>query len=228
MASLTLQELIDNRLTPRLGLIQRVEAWNHLARQTDTNGTVRFPYDKWLSSPSPEYYKNGSIFTPNTIDLTTGIATISGLDPGDEIFANYTFNYFSNTDLQNFYKLALSRLNNTGSATSFTFDDSSAGTSSNVPIDMEDYLTSYAYLLCLQTILVDLMSWRASLIWTNPSALSGLVQGIISQLDSYIMSVALTVKGRRFITPHMSSSGRYSVPAQVGDHNWQQYSIIRT
>lgn len=225
MATLTLQQLIDNRLTTELGYIQKIEVFNQ--RGKHISGTVvQFAYGNWLTTVTPLFRRNGAIFTPTSNDTTAGTATITDLTAHDDIDADYTFKYFSNTDLQNFYKLALSRLNNTAPATSMTFDDSTAGTTATYSVDMEDYLTSYAYKLCLQTLLIDLAGWRARIIF-EPISLGGYLTSVIGQLDGYLMSIARTVKGRRFLTPHSVASGRWGVPPRVTDSNWQAFTVVR-
>jgi hypothetical protein len=223
MATLTMAQLITTRLIPRLGFLQKVEAYNHLGRHVSAT-TVAFPYNNWVVSVDPVFRKNGGFFTPDSIDLSTSVATISTLLPGDEITADYTFSYFTLADLQSFYQLAMSRANNTAPASSFSLDD--AGTMANYPSDFEDYLTAYAYKMCLETLMVDLMNWGAALIWRDPTALTGIVQGIISGLEAYLSSQALTLKGRRFLSPKSVSTGSWRLPAYASDHNFQQYSLV--
>lgn len=222
MASLTLQELVDDRLTTRLGMIQNLEAFNHSSRHLGS-GVVKFPYKNWLSSPVPVFFKNtGDIFTPDSYDADLGTATYSALAVHDDIFCTYGFKYFSETELMNFLKLAMAKGNNTAPASSFSYTDE------NYPEDWADFLTAYAYKLCLQTVLVDLMSWKGKLIWTDPIGLASIVQGIMMQIDSEIQGSLKTLKGRRFVNPHSVSAGRWKTPAKVSDNTWQQHTVIRS
>ena len=219
LTRLTKQQLIDDRLTSRLGYIQRVQAFNHIGKHI--SGTVvEFPYDKWKSLPAPLYRLNGDIVTPTSTDLTLGTATLTSLTAGDDLIADYTFSYFSNEDLDNFYDLAIARYNNAQPATLFSFD--------TYPIDAEEFLTKYAYKLSLETMLVDLMGWRARLIWSDPNQLATIVQGVLSSIDAEITAQWANLKGRRFITPKSISVGRFNTPNLLSDSNWQRFTTIRT
>lgn len=224
---LTIQNLIDNRLAPLLGSRQKIEAWDHKARYTSSTA-LRFPYLGWLTSPAPMFYVNGVITTMDTYDVDLGTASLSTLTGNSEVTACYTFKYFTDTDLSNFYKLALSKLNNTPPVSYFTLDDSVQVTSANYPVDMEHFLTMYSYKLCLQTILADLMVWRSRLIWTDPVTVAGIIQGVLSSLDMELTALLSGLKGRRFVTPHSVSAGRFSTPATVSDNTWMQYTVIRS
>lgn len=218
MASLTRAELITNRLTPLLNYLQEVEAFNHLGRQISST-VVRLPYDKWLATPAPLYRKNGSIFTPTSVDTDLGEVTVSDFVTGDEIRVDYKFQYFSTTELENFYELALSAFNNAPPATNFSF--------TTYPEDVAFYLTMYAYKLALQTLLLDLSGWRARIIWTDPVQMASTIQGLLSDTNNYLSSVINTVKGRRFLVPKGIVGGRWKVPAMVSETNWQSFTIIR-
>ncbi len=226
MATLTLQNLIDNRLTVRLGYIQKIEVHNMLCNHI--SGTqVQSPYGNILSTPSPLYYKNGTIFTPDAVDVTTGVISIASLQPGDDINITLSFQYFSNSDLQNFYRLALQRLNNAPPISGYTFADSTTGATDNYPVDTEDYLTQYAYKQCLETLMMDLMGWKAGIIFRDPQTLGSFLQAKSSEIEMYLPSVLLTVKGRKNLLPRSVSGGRWKVPAQVGESTWQSFTVIR-
>lgn len=227
MSNLTLQQLIDNRLLTRLGMLQKVEAFNH--RSTHINDTtVKFPYNNWLTTITPIFYRNGTLFNPTSYSSVDGTATINDLIESDDITASYTFQYFTNTDLQNYLQLAVSRANSAPPITSFTIEDVLKGTGNAYPEDWEWFLTGYAYKLSLQTLLVDLMNWRSKLIWSDPIALSGIVQTVLGQVEAEINGILLTLKGRRYSIPRMVSAGRWVVPAQVTDNNFKMYTTIRS
>lgn len=217
MTSQTRAELITSSLTPMLGMLQGIEAWNHPGLHTSST-TVQFPYGNWLASPAPLYYQNGTIITPTSTDTDLGTATISSLAAGDDIHANYTFKYFTTTELEYFYDLAMSKFNNAAPTTSFTF--------SNYPSDVQDFLTKYAYKLCLQRVLTDMLTWKGRLIWTDPVQLSSILQGIMGGLSAEIGAELPNIKGRRFLLMRAVSSGRFTVPATV-DSNFQRFTIIR-
>ena len=113
----------------------------------------------------------------------------------------------------------MSKLNAAPPKSSFDF--------TTYPDNSYDYLTTYAYVLCLQRILTDLMGWRARLIWTDPMALAGILQSFIASSEAYLSSIMFNIKGRGNLTPHSVSAGRWKVPSQVNESTWQQYSVIR-
>lgn len=222
MAILTIQELIDDRLTSRLGMIQKVEGYNHLCKHLSST-TVLVPYLNWIATPLVK--QNGTIITPTSIDSDTGIITITGLAAGDDITADYTFAYFSDTDLTNFLRLAMAKFNLAPPISYFSYN--TATTSANYPEAWTDVLVAYAYKLCLETILVDLMAWKAKIIWTDPIGIAGILQGIIAGIDSYIAMIMPNVKGRNYLTPRGVSIGSFALPATVSDQNWQMWTAVR-
>lgn len=223
---LSLEDLIDERLTPRLSYLQKLYANNLLCKHISST-QVEFPYKNWLSSPAPIFRKNGAIFTPDSYDGDTGIIVYSALAAGDDITADIMFKYFPTTTLENFYKLALAKLNSAPPKSGFTFDDTSIGTTVNYPVHAEDYLTMYAYKVCLETILVDLMNWNAHFLWKDPITLAGILQGIIAGLEASLTSQLTTIKGRAYLMPHSVSAGRWKTPQTVSDNTWQQFTVIR-
>ncbi len=217
MALLTLEELIDDRLYARLHWLQQVEAHMHLGTHTSAT-TVRFPYANWVSTVAPLFYKNGAIFTPDSYDSDAGTMTYSALHPGDDINCTYTFMYFTNEELEAYFKLAISKANNTAPASAFTF--------SLYPEDWEQFLTDYAYKNALHSILTDLMTWRARFIWADPVSLAGIVQGTIMSIETELSLMLKTLKGRRFLTPRAISAGRFRLPAIVSDSTWTN-AVVR-
>lgn len=231
-SNLTTTQLITNRINPRLNFLNSIEAWNHQGRNVSAT-QVNFPYQNWLSSPAAVYYKNdvngvAQIITPDTTDLVNGTATVSSLQAGDTVYANYTFQYFTTTQLQYFLLLAIEKLNSVNPASYFTLDDTLQGTTASYPYDWEYWLTQLAYKYCLETILQDLMTWKGSLLWSGKSELSSILQGIVSSIDNEFLANAKTIKGRRFLTPRASAIGSFAVPAQVNDATWQRFAITGT
>lgn len=217
MARLTQSQLITQRLTPRIRFFQSLEAFNHTGRHISST-VVQFPYENWLSTPAAVYRKNGTIVTPASTDLTLGTATISSLDAGDEITADYSFQYFTTDDLEDFFDLALSKLNNTPPASAFTYGDYST--------DFEDFLTSYAYLLCIERILLDMSTWKARLIWADPQSTASNLLSVLSSTKSDFTATLRGVKGRRFLPARSISVARWKVPSLINGHNFQNFTTI--
>jgi hypothetical protein len=220
MATLTQQELVDDRLIPRLGYVQNIHVFNHLGTPIDATH-VKFPYDKWLSTVTPVFRLNGDLASPDSYDGDTGIATIASLQTGDDWTLDGQISYFSNAELLSFYDSAISRLNSAPPKSGFTFENTM------YPPHTEDYMTSYAYVLALERILLDLMTWRARFIWTDPMALAGVLQSQIQRNESMLIAIMMNIKGRSYLTPRSVSAGRWQVPGNVNESTWQQYSVIR-
>lgn len=229
MATLTLQQLIDSRLTPRLGYLQNIEVFGMLCKPTNTVTRVLAPYGNWVSTSSNKFIvrKNGAIITPDSYDADVGTIDIAGLTASDDVSIDVPFKYFSNSDLENFYKLALSRLNNNPPISTYTFNDSSTGDTATYPIDTEHYLTQAAYKNAIDTLMMDLMGWRAHIIFKDPQGLANMLQSKSAEIESYLLAVILSVKGRRNLIPHSISVGKWKTPAQVSDHTWSQFTVMR-
>lgn len=216
---LTLSELIEQRLLPTLGYLQTVEMFNHLGRQISAT-QIKFPYDKWVDSVTPIFRKNNEFATPDSTDTDTGIITVNSYVTGDDWTVEGQFSYFSDTELETFYHLAMSHLNANPPTSNFSF--------SGYPDHAVDYLTMYARKLALERILTDLMSWRARLIWTDPAQLASVLQAQISGIESYLSQIILNIKGRGFLTPHSISAAKFSNLATVTDFNWQNFTVLGT
>ena len=121
--------------------------------------------------------------------------------------------------LEDFYDLSLSRANNQPPVTNFSF--------ASYEEDFTDFLTAYAYMIALETLMVDLMGWRARLIWSDPSSLAGILQTTVAALQQQVAASLPGLKSRRGLQPKSISSGRWKTPTQVTDSNWQQFTVIR-
>lgn len=231
MGPLTVAQLISNRLTYRLSNLQQLEAFNHrgIFVSTGSPWTIKFPYQNWLSSPTPLYYKNGVLVTPDvSTDLTNGLATFTTLDPGDNIDASYSFSYFSTAQLTSFFLIAMATINNQPPASYFTLDDPVQSSVASYPPDFESFLTNYAYKCCLETVLMDLMTWKAKLIFTDPQFVASNLQGFLASVNQSLSAALPLIKGRRFLSYRSTSVGTWKVAPVASDFNFQQFSTIRS
>ncbi len=236
-ALLTTNQLITQRLTPMLGMLQKLEVNNMLGRVTSVSGgitTFSFPFGNWLSANGyPLIYQVDStgtkIVTPASTDLVNGIITIASAETGFDVYCSTKFNYFSNTDLQYFYYMAMDSLNNVAPFSSFYLDNDGVlnNTTPNYPADMEFFLTNQAYRLCISTLMGDLMTANARLIFTNLQDFSSFLQSKISEFDNYFNAIKPTLKGRRFISAKSTSIGKFAVPSRVNESSFQQYTVMK-
>ena len=231
MGPLTVSQLIANRLAFRLSNLQALEANMHRGTFISTSSpwTIKFPYQNWLSGPPvPLYYQNGVLVTPDvSTDLTNGTATFTTLDPGDNVDASYSFSYFSTAQLTSFFLLAMATINNQPPASFFTLDDPVQGSPAAYPPDFESFLTNYAYKCCLETVLMDMMTWKARLIFTDPQYVATNLQSFLGSTNQVLAAALPLIKGRRFLGYRSTSVGTWKVPATVGDFNFQQFTTMR-
>ena len=223
----TLKEtLISDGMDPLLGQLQHLEVWNEVGNIQSTT-EVQFAYDDWLTSRVPEVSKNRVKTTAGyAVDFALGKLTMTNpAVAGDEIRCSYTFQYFSNEDLGHFLDLSLSTMNSIRPQTSFTYEaNSGAG---DIPTQWYANLVELAYAHALETLLQDLMAWRAFLIFRDPNSVAGFLQGTISRIWNNWTTMKHEYKGRKYLTPQAIASGRWRFPRTVEQNNWQQFTVIR-
>jgi len=212
--ALTFQQIIDERLRFRLNYLNNVECWNHLGRNTSAT-VVSFPYQNWNTSPAPLFRKNGTIVTPDSTDSTNGTATIASLVAGDDVTADYSFVYFTDTQLTAFIKNALDRYN--------FIPPNTILTEASYPDYLTDWLVSMAYAQALRTILMDLTMWKARLIFADPQMLATNVQSILTGIESENAKIAKP----RSINASAVTMGRWRLPQYVSESTWQNFTVMR-
>lgn len=225
MAVLTLSELITDRLNPMLGYIQHVEMHEILCKHISAT-TVQAPYGNWNATPAPIYRRNGTIFTPDSVDTDTGIITISDLVSGEDIHVSAEFSYFTTEDLTSFFQLSLQRFNNAPPKSNYVFN--SSGVDANYPQDAEFFLVNHSYKLAIDALMVDLLGWRAGIIWRDPNGLASFLQSKSNQIEQYLSAIYLTVKGRANLSPRSVSVGRFKMPSLVTGENFRSFLPIRS
>ena len=214
MARLTFQQIIDQRLRYRLNYLNTVECWNHLGRTTGST-TLSFPYENWNTSPAPLFRQNGTIITPDAVDYDTGVITINSLTAGDDVTADYSFKYFTDTVLTAFLNNSLNRYNFIPPNTSYA--------ESSYPEYIIDWLASTAYAQCLRTILIDLTMWKARLVFADPQMLAANLQQVLTGIENDNKDIAKP----RSILAAAVVMGRWRLPQYVNENQWQQYTIMR-
>ena len=211
---LSFQDLIDQRLCYRLNYLNTVECWNHLGRVTSAT-TISFPYDNWNAAPAPLVRQNGTIITPTNLDLVNGIITVNGLNTGDDVTADYSFQYFTDNELKSFISNALNRYN--------FMPPNSYYAENSYPDYLTDWLVSATYAQCLRTILMDLTMWKARLIFADPQMLAGNIQQILAGIEAENAKVA---KPRSFVG-NAVVMGKWRLPGFVQENSWQSYTVAR-
>ncbi len=218
------QAFIDNGMVPLLHQLQELEVFNEVGNIRSST-TVDFAYQNWRSAVTPQVLRNrGEVTSGFTIDNTNG--TISFTTPFDtaaaeEVRCSYGFQYYSNDQLADFLQLGLNTVNNQRPTTAFTF------ASNSVPAEWTTAVVELGVAHALETLLVDLLTWKAHLIFRDPTAVAGYVQGVLGRIWATWVRERRELKGRRFLTPRAMASGRWRFPRTVSGFNFQQFTVIR-
>jgi hypothetical protein len=216
----TAAELIQDGLNPRLDILQKLQVWDEPGRIRPAS-VVDFAYDDWISTVTPEVTLNRDVVTAGyTVDYTNGKVTFASptvaLEQGDEVTCSYTFRWFTDDILTDFLNLALSEFNNRNPVSNYTLE--------TMPLDWKFIVVDNAYKLALETMLLDLTTWKARLVFQDPSAASTFAQNLINGIEN---RWSRWRKGRRALAPRSISSGRWRQSQTPSDSNWQQYTCVR-
>lgn len=218
------QEFIDNGMTPLLHQLQELEVFNEPGNIRSST-LVKFAYQNWRAAVTPEILRNRVEITSGfTIDNTNG--TLSFTTPFDsaaaeEVRCTYGFRYYSNDQLADFLQLGLNTINNQRPTSAFTF------VTNTVPVEWTTAVVELGVAHALETLLLDLLTWKAYLIFRDPTATASYVQGILSRIWSSWMQERRELKGRRFLKPRALASGRWRFPRSTTGFNFQQFTVIR-
>jgi len=218
----TVTTLINDGLLPLLGYLQKIEVFHEVGNIRSAS-SVEFAYPNWRSAVVPQVlYNREFVTTGYTVNYTTGtLAFTTALADGDEVRCSYGFQYFTDADLANFLEMALATINNQRPQTSFTFDDS-------IPDQWFTQLVELSYAHALETVIQDLITWKAALIWRDPKILMGAMQAVIARLWASWAREKRELKGRKYLVPQAVASGRWRAPRAVTGSNWQNFTVIRS
>lgn len=221
-ASTQREDLLTNGLRPLLGRLEEMEVWDERARVRSTT-LAELAYENLDATVTPEVIRNRVAITSGfTVNNAAGSLTFSSvIDTSDDILVSYTFKYFTDDDLNDFLDMALTRINNVRPVTAFDFDDNDA------PTNWFTMIIEMAYAFALETMLKDLITWKAALIFRNPEQVANLIQAIVNRIWTTWMQSRKQMKGRQFINVKAVASGRWRLPRTVSGANWQQFTVVR-
>lgn len=236
------QTIIDGNLTTLLGKLQCLDVYQELGVPVSSRTKVKFTYGPMIDVKglAPRFYYNGNrdplkegtdyefevdagppvvnVGRNNgTITLLNGGAVGSTLDAGNEIRADYTFQYFSDEELYYLCDMGLSELNLRKPATAYNW--------ASVPLDWNATIAVYALGRALERIIGDKTLWSQRIIFADPQEshqhLVHRHQQINQQLD-FLMKVT---KRRGEGKPRAISSARFATQQRVTSVNWSQFTI---
>lgn len=238
------QTIIDGNLTTLLGKLQCLDVYQELGVPVSDRNKVQFTYGPMIDvrGVAPRFFYNGSrdpleegtdyefeeddtdpldvipVGRNNgTITLLSGGAVGDTLDAGNEIRADYAFQYFSDTELYYLCDMGLSELNLRKPATAYNW--------ASVPLDWNATIAVYALGRALERIISDKSLWKQRIIFADPQEshqhLVHRHQQINQQLD-FLMKVT---KRRGEGRPRAISSARFATQQRVTSVNWSQFTI---
>lgn len=217
----TAADLLSGPLDAVLSGLQHIPIHSDLARLNIPTSTAAFSYDRWVEAPNQIFLNDTKVATGYTSDQATGVVTFTSpvLVAGDEVRASYRFKYFADADLVQFLNLALQDANNFRPHTSYTFD--------TAPEDMEAFLTKSAYKMALDVLRMDIMMWRARLIFPDIAQMMASIDAVTAKISAERTEDLKRIKGYLPILPLGVSSGRWRAASTPDQANWQQYTVIR-
>lgn len=174
--------VIDKLLTPSIVQYRQIRIHHELATRLSSN-KYKVTYANLLDDNIQIFMNRGKIPLDNSqysIDLTTGNITFNFSTTTHDAFeVTYSFDYFPSHILYGFLERAVSEINigPVGTPTSYTFD--------TAPSYYNGLIANYAYVFCLDKLILDYDIWKGRLIFAlPPSALADGSGDIISQLES--------------------------------------------
>lgn len=174
--------IIDNLLNPSILEYRQIGIYHEPAIKLSKN-RFKFTYQNWNEAEIQLFLNNDPRPLNNsmyTVDYKYGIITV-GFDAteGDHLMCTYNFDYFPTHVLEGFLHRAVSSLNvgTVGTITDYTFD--------NAPTAWDGIIADYAYVYCLDRLILDYDIWKGRLIFAlPPQALADGSGDIINQLES--------------------------------------------
>lgn len=174
--------VIDKLLTPSIVQYRQIRIHHELAVRLSAT-KYKVTYANLLDDNIQIFMNRGKIpLDPSeySIDLTTGTITFNFATHNHDAFeVTYSFDYFPSHILYGFLERAVSEINvgPVGTPTSYTFD--------TAPAYYNGLIANYAYVFCLDKLILDYDIWKGRLIFAlPPSALADGSGDIISQLES--------------------------------------------
>jgi len=148
----------------------------------------------------PDY--NGRVYLANSIE-------------GSDIYGNYDFKYFTDSDFSAGLHNALNRLNIAQPITSYTFD--------TCPREYDAILVSGAYAFLLERAIKDSSLWQNAFVLKDPSVLTHF-NTLLAQAKTEFTEM-LKGKTRRDLVPMGISGFKLAMPFVINETNFRTYTI---
>jgi len=216
-------DLINLYLTPTIKYFQELAVYNELAQVTTSGMNVFDLAFQNLRTDLPYQVKKNNVLLSTTgdynMDFVNGqIILTSAVVAGDEVRADYRFQYFPTVDLENWIELAVQELNGIKPISAYDID--------SAPKEWGPAFVLRTYMRCLDRILLEINTWKARLIWPDPAGFSAYLQTMRTSAKTEFDNYAKHLKRRAMIAPVGVSSGKYYTQNLIDGVNWRNYTIL--
>jgi hypothetical protein len=196
----------------------QVGVHNELAVLEYGYNTANFGFKNWdWQSTRTQFFRDNEplqLYKDLYPDYNGRVYFNTGVE-GSDIFANYDFKYFTDSDFGAGLHFALNRLNISQPVTSYTFDD--------CPREYDAILVAGAYSFLLERAIKDSSFWQNAYVIKDNSVLSNfsnLLAGAKAEFEGM-----LKAKTRKSLKPLGISGFKLAMPFTIDQDNWRQYTI---
>lgn len=174
--------IIDTLLNPSILEYRQIGIYHEPAIKL-TKNRFKFTYQNWNQAEIQLFLNNNPVQLDSSmysVNYEYGIINVNfDATDGDTLMCSYNFDYFPTHILEGFLHRAVSQINvgTVGTVTDYTLD--------TAPTAWDGIIADYAYVYCLDKLILDYDIWKGRLIFAlPPQALADGSGDIISQLDS--------------------------------------------
>jgi len=216
--------LIAKGLETLLQGFQKIPVYDELGVCYEEGGLklARFTYGNWIYNEKTFFRGNDkdfNLYTEIYPLYSKGIVYIKdpNIDITEDIFATYSFPFFSETQFYSYLQLALDEINSQPPITDFKFED--------LPQAFDAFLTMKAYTYCLKQALLDIEFWNNRVIFPEPPGIRGTLNSLLTQASQDATTMKGQIKGRWVLNPVGVSSFKINVPYSIDNVNYRYYTV---
>lgn len=181
--NIRINAIVDVFMSSTLAEFRQIMIYHERGTSVATT-KVSFTYKNWNPDFQTQVHLNNSP-TPlasglYTVDNAMAVITIPTMQPNDNVYATYNFDYFPIYALEGFIAKSVDIINvaPTGAITDYTIDDA--------PSNWDGVISDLAFAMCMEKLILDYDLWKGRLIFAiSPQAISdGSGGDIVSQLET--------------------------------------------